>query len=134
MDSLQNDFLVFRASSDDNPWDAKQGEVVILEADTCQGLDPLTQANQLKEATKWYSHELNQMIFIWHHEDNIGQKFHAHAPDWFVPIIEGMERMRYHGKVQHGKVQNMQKRLFVSYRILMIKNTNNTCPTYQFYL
>jgi len=113
--------------------DLSEGRVVTLvESSLPAGCDPLKLADLPKArlAQRWCTKEINQMVFIWHHDDN--DKAHAEQaqteggaevtasesqrtaprlalPDWEIPVIPGMEGWRFHGKVSHEIACHLQE-------------------------
>lgn len=99
----------------------REGEVVVLVESTLGGVDPsrdlmgACDPRRNPRAQRWHSQEINQMVFIWHHDDNHSPEpadldasvetpicaAEPQKPLWPIPLIPGIDGWRYHGRVTH---------------------------------
>lgn len=132
-DALGESLFIFRLP-ERHPFgkEMKQGEVVVLVESTLNGVDPTRDLDAAvnpkrnPRAQRWHSQEINQMIFIWHHDDNHTPEPVSVAdstvdrpsspslatpqqPQWPIPLIAGMENWSYHGRVTHEIACHIQE-------------------------
>lgn len=121
-----------------------EGEVVVLVESSLGGIDPsrdlmaACDPRRNPRAQRWHSKEINQMVFIWHHDDNHtsqadldaraeknggGSRATSPNPDepsacaatpqkplWEIPLIaEGIDAWNYHGRVTHEIACHIQE-------------------------